>query len=236
MRGDPRGQSPGGSGADSANSPAPPKTASGQSATVGVANENIGKILVDSQGRTLYLFERDSGTKSTCTGACAIEWPPLGATGKPTVGDGANASIVATSARSDGKSQVTVEYEGNTPVRVDAVVVSSQHSPDVTHGAMKVDITEKIINRAIPAELIARNEATIAALKRDIQGKSGSALLDFIRTDIEELKQLGVAEVFTPGAPTRRRSRTGSPTSTSRARSTVPCSSTTPTSRRSFRP
>ena len=102
----------GGSGKSSnAKSPAPPKNANGQSATVGVANENLGKILVDSQGRTLYLFERDSGTKSACTGACAVEWPPLRATGKPTVGGGANASIVATSARSDGKPQVT--YNGH---------------------------------------------------------------------------------------------------------------------------
>jgi len=99
------------SGGSKANAPAPPKTANGRSATVGVANENLGKILVDSQGRTLYLFERDSGTKSTCTGACAVDWPPLRATGKPTVGSGANASIVATSARSDGKPQVT--YNGH---------------------------------------------------------------------------------------------------------------------------
>jgi predicted lipoprotein with Yx(FWY)xxD motif len=101
----------GGSGGSNAKSPTPPKNATGQSATVGIANENIGKILVDSQGRTLYLFERDSGTKSTCTGACAVEWPPLRATGTPTVGDGADASIVATSARSDGKAQVT--YNGH---------------------------------------------------------------------------------------------------------------------------
>ena len=92
-------------------SSAPPKTANGQSATVGVANENLGNILVDSQGRTLYLFRSDSGTKSACTGACAIDWPPLRATGKPTVGGGATASIVATSARSDGKPQVT--YNGH---------------------------------------------------------------------------------------------------------------------------
>jgi predicted lipoprotein with Yx(FWY)xxD motif len=92
-------------------SSAPPKTANGQSATLGVANENLGKILVDSQGRTLYLFERDSGTKSTCTGPCAAEWPPLLSNGKPTVGGGANASIVATSARSDGTRQVT--YNGH---------------------------------------------------------------------------------------------------------------------------
>ena len=101
----------GSSGGSKANSPAPPKTANGQAATVGVANENVGKILVDSQGRTLYLFERDSGTKSACTGACAIDWPPLRATGKPTVGGGATASIVATSAPSDGKPQVT--YNGH---------------------------------------------------------------------------------------------------------------------------
>ena len=43
-------------GSNASRSSAPPKTANGQSATVGVANENLGKILVDSQGRTLYLF------------------------------------------------------------------------------------------------------------------------------------------------------------------------------------
>jgi predicted lipoprotein with Yx(FWY)xxD motif len=101
----------GSSGGSNASAPAPPRTPNGQSATVGAANENLGKILVDSQGRTLYLFRRDSGTKSACTGACAIEWPPLRATGKPTVGGGATASILASSARSDGKPQVT--YNGH---------------------------------------------------------------------------------------------------------------------------
>ena len=100
-----------GSGGSNAKSLPVPKTANGKPATVGVANEDIGKILVDSQGRTLYLFERDSGTKSTCTGACAAEWPPLRATGKPTASDGVNASVVATSARSDGKPQVS--YNGH---------------------------------------------------------------------------------------------------------------------------
>jgi predicted lipoprotein with Yx(FWY)xxD motif len=45
------------------------------------------------------------------TGACAVEWPPLRATGQPTVGGRANVSVVATSARSDGKRQVT--YNGH---------------------------------------------------------------------------------------------------------------------------
>ncbi len=56
--------------------------------------------------------------------------------------------------RPDGKSQVTVEYEGSKPVRVDAVVVSSQHSPDVTNEKMRSDIIDKIISRAIPAEMM----------------------------------------------------------------------------------
>jgi len=56
--------------------------------------------------------------------------------------------------RPDGKSQVTVEYDGSSPVRVDAVVVSSQHSPDVTNEQMRADIIEKIITRVIPAELM----------------------------------------------------------------------------------
>jgi S-adenosylmethionine synthetase len=55
--------------------------------------------------------------------------------------------------RPDGKSQVTIEYEGNRPVRVDTVVVSTQHSPLVTNETMRVDLTEKIINRVIPEEM-----------------------------------------------------------------------------------
>src|SRR5213596_861979 len=59
--------------------------------------------------------------------------------------------------RPDGKSQVTIEYDGNQPIRVDAVVVSSQHSPLVTNETMREDITEKIINRVIPAEMMDAN-------------------------------------------------------------------------------
>ena len=56
--------------------------------------------------------------------------------------------------RPDGKSQVTVEYDGNKPVRVDAVVVSSQHSPDVSNDQMRADIVDKIINRVVPASMM----------------------------------------------------------------------------------
>ena len=59
--------------------------------------------------------------------------------------------------RPDGKSQVTVEYDGNRPIRVDAVVVSSQHSPDVTNETMRADITERIINKVIPEGMRDKN-------------------------------------------------------------------------------
>jgi S-adenosylmethionine synthetase len=59
--------------------------------------------------------------------------------------------------RPDGKSQVTVEYDGVKPIRVDAVVVSSQHSPLVTNETMRNDITSKIIKCVIPADLMDAN-------------------------------------------------------------------------------
>ena len=59
--------------------------------------------------------------------------------------------------RPDGKSQVTVEYQGNRPVRVDAVVVSTQHSEEVTHEAITREVTDKIVKRLIPAELMDKN-------------------------------------------------------------------------------
>src|SRR5262249_53809508 len=49
--------------------------------------------------------------------------------------------------RPDGKSQVTIEYDGTSPLRIDAIVVSSQHSPEVSHATMQQDITDVIINR-----------------------------------------------------------------------------------------
>src|SRR5262245_50505492 len=50
--------------------PAPPRTAGGSTATIGLDNDgNLGKILVDSKGDTVYLFQNDTGTRSSCTGA-----------------------------------------------------------------------------------------------------------------------------------------------------------------------
>jgi predicted lipoprotein with Yx(FWY)xxD motif len=101
-----------GGNSSTASAPVPPKTTGGSTATIGLEdNGNLGKILVDSEGDTVYLFQKDTSTKSTCTGACASAWPPVPATGKPTVGSGLSAGKVGTTTGSDGKPQVT--YDGH---------------------------------------------------------------------------------------------------------------------------
>ena len=59
--------------------------------------------------------------------------------------------------RPDGKSQVTVEYEGRTPVRIDAVVISTQHSESVTTEKLREDIKKLVIDSTIPANLVDEN-------------------------------------------------------------------------------
>ena len=59
--------------------------------------------------------------------------------------------------RPDGKSQVTVGYDDGKPVRIDAVVISSQHSPDITQEQLHEDIRREVIEKVIPAELLDEN-------------------------------------------------------------------------------
>ena len=79
--------------------------------TVVVKKTDLGKVLVSAKGRTLYMFGKDSGDTSACTGACATNWPPLRVTGTPTVGKGAKAALIGTITRTDGNAQVT--YNGH---------------------------------------------------------------------------------------------------------------------------
>ncbi len=81
-------------------------TRSSRRPTVRVRRTGLGRILVDSRGRTLYLFKKDTGGKSRCSGSCAVNWPPLLATGRPTAGSGVKASKLGTTRRSNGKTQV----------------------------------------------------------------------------------------------------------------------------------
>ena len=94
-------------GGSSTTPPAAASTPAGP-ATVAVAKDaKLGQILVDGSGRTLYLFEADKGTASTCYGACATYWPPLLTNGAPQAGSGATASLLGTTKRTDGSVEVT---------------------------------------------------------------------------------------------------------------------------------
>lgn len=86
-------------------------TAGNAAAVVRTARTPLGTILVDATGRTLYLWEADTGMSSTCTGACAQAWPPLTTSGRATASGGATSSDLGTTKRSDGTTQVT--YAGH---------------------------------------------------------------------------------------------------------------------------
>jgi predicted lipoprotein with Yx(FWY)xxD motif len=86
--------------------------ATGAAATIAVAaNAKLGQILVDGKGMTVYLFVADTGQSSTCYSSCATIWPPVLTTGAPQAGTGANASLLGTTTRTDGKVEVT--YAGH---------------------------------------------------------------------------------------------------------------------------
>src|SRR3954463_16293938 len=78
--------------------------------TVTTAQTDLGRILVNGRGRTLYLFEKDKHGKSACSGQCAGFWPPLLTSGKPLATAGARASLLGTTRRADGRLQVTYNH------------------------------------------------------------------------------------------------------------------------------
>jgi len=71
----------------------------------------IGSFLTDGNGRTVYLFTKDSGTMSSCSSGCASVWPPVTTSTHIQVGGGASASLLGTSQRAGGQTQVT--YNGH---------------------------------------------------------------------------------------------------------------------------
>ena len=81
-------------------------SASGASVST-AANPKLGEILVNSQGLTLYDFQKDKGGRSACYGACAKIWPPLITTGTPQGSHRVEASKLGTTRRSEGRTQVT---------------------------------------------------------------------------------------------------------------------------------
>jgi predicted lipoprotein with Yx(FWY)xxD motif len=76
--------------------------------TVATADTDLGTILVDGEGMTLYLFMPDAQGASQCVDSCASTWPPLA--GPATAGDGVDEALISTAERPDGSAQVT--YNG----------------------------------------------------------------------------------------------------------------------------
>jgi predicted lipoprotein with Yx(FWY)xxD motif len=90
--------------------PAPSAPATG-TATALRSVGALGQILVGGNGRTLYLFLGDARTTSTCNGSCARNWPPLTTIGAPRATNGVLQSLLGTTKRQDGTTQVT--YNGH---------------------------------------------------------------------------------------------------------------------------
>jgi predicted lipoprotein with Yx(FWY)xxD motif len=103
----------------SAASSAPSATSTGSSSaegggereTVTTTHGRLGTFLADEEGKTLYLFEKDKSPTSTCSGQCAAAWPPVTTSAPPRAEGGAKASLLSTSKRSDGTTQVV--YDGH---------------------------------------------------------------------------------------------------------------------------
>ena len=98
------------SGSSSAGSTARPHTKS-SAVTISTAGGTDGVHLVGASKRSVYLWGADKGTKSTCAGACAGNWPPVITKGSPNAGAGTSGADLGTTRRSDGSEQVT--YNGH---------------------------------------------------------------------------------------------------------------------------
>jgi predicted lipoprotein with Yx(FWY)xxD motif len=90
--------------ADAGTEPAAPE-ADAASGTIGVASSDLGDILVDADGMTLYVFDSDSDGASTCYDDCAANWPAL--TGDVAAGEGVDDGQLGATERDDGETQVT---------------------------------------------------------------------------------------------------------------------------------
>jgi predicted lipoprotein with Yx(FWY)xxD motif len=90
----------------------PTSTSGGQSgtATVTADSTSLGMILVDGNGRTLYLFAKDQPNQSACSGACVAAWPVDQSSGTPKAGSGVKAALLGTIRRGDGTTQVTYNH------------------------------------------------------------------------------------------------------------------------------
>src|SRR4051794_12901824 len=84
---------------------------SGAASAVSTKTSSLGTFLVDAKGHTLYRWDADKGSVSTCTAACAQAWPPLTTTSTPKASGAVKASLLGTTKRVDGSREVT--YAGH---------------------------------------------------------------------------------------------------------------------------
>jgi predicted lipoprotein with Yx(FWY)xxD motif len=90
----------------------PPATPAATGTAINTGSTRLGQVLVDSNGLTVYLFLADKGTASSCNSAACVQyWPPVLTTGAPQAGSGVTGSLLGTTARADGTTQVT--YAGH---------------------------------------------------------------------------------------------------------------------------
>lgn len=98
-------------GCGASSTPAPNGSPGSGAAVIKTAHTSLGSVLTDGKGITVYLFEKDTGTTSTCYGPCAKAWPPVLTSTKPVAAGGARSSLLGTTKRTGGKLQVT--YAGH---------------------------------------------------------------------------------------------------------------------------
>jgi predicted lipoprotein with Yx(FWY)xxD motif len=105
------GSSYGGNNSPSTTSKSSAPAATSSAASVSAKSSSLGTFLINAKGQTLYLWDADHGSMSTCNGECASDWPPLTTKGAPKAGAGVKASLLGTTKRADGAQEVT--YAGH---------------------------------------------------------------------------------------------------------------------------
>ncbi|HEU4979845.1 MAG TPA: hypothetical protein VFT14_01425 [Solirubrobacterales bacterium] len=88
-----------------------PAEPAGKGTTIKLSDSDYGQILFDGDDQAIYLFDKETGPTSECYGACAEAWPPVLTEGAPQAGGGVRGSLLGSTQRDDGTTQVT--YNGH---------------------------------------------------------------------------------------------------------------------------
>ncbi|CAA9524284.1 MAG: hypothetical protein AVDCRST_MAG85-3090 [uncultured Solirubrobacteraceae bacterium] len=93
--------------AGAASSDAPSASAAARGTTITTRPSRFGRMLFDTRGQAIYVFQRDRRDRTTCYGACAKAWPPVYTSGRPRAAGAARSSLLGSIRRRDGRRQVT---------------------------------------------------------------------------------------------------------------------------------